>query len=110
VLAIVLVFLVAFSGSRPGLDAGGGAGGHSAVSPRVRATSRCRGQRAHARRRHPSTACSTPSCRSSSSSGATISFLFVTGEGSSVRDIVGSADSYASLVYGSVLAVVVAGA
>jgi Na+/H+ antiporter NhaC len=41
--------------------------------------------------------------------GATIGFLFVTGEGSSVRDIVGSADSYASLVYGSVLAVVVAG-
>jgi Na+/H+ antiporter NhaC len=41
--------------------------------------------------------------------GGTISFLFVTGEGSSVRDIVGSADSYASLVYGSVLAVVVAG-
>jgi Na+/H+ antiporter NhaC len=41
--------------------------------------------------------------------GATISFLFVTGEGSTVRDIVGSADSYASLVYGSVLAVVVAG-
>ncbi|WP_336922625.1 Na+/H+ antiporter NhaC family protein [Aquipuribacter sp. SD81] len=42
--------------------------------------------------------------------GGTIGFLFVTGEGSSVRDIVGSADSYASLVYASVLAVVVAGA
>jgi len=40
--------------------------------------------------------------------GATLGFLFVTGEGSSIRDIVGSADSYASLVYGSVLAVVVA--
>ncbi|MFC5382333.1 Na+/H+ antiporter NhaC family protein [Aquipuribacter nitratireducens] len=41
--------------------------------------------------------------------GATLGFLFVTGEGSGVREIVGSADSYASLIYGSILAVVVAG-
>jgi Na+/H+ antiporter NhaC len=39
---------------------------------------------------------------------ATIGFLFVTGEGSTVREVVGSADSYAALVYASVLAVVVA--
>lgn len=40
--------------------------------------------------------------------GATLGFLFVTGEGSGLREIVGSADSYASLIYGSILAVVVA--
>ena len=38
--------------------------------------------------------------------GSTVGCLFVTGEGSTVRDIVGSADSCASLVHGSVLAVV----
>ena len=41
--------------------------------------------------------------------GGTLGFLFVTGEGSTVREIVGSADSYASLVYGSIVAIVVAG-
>jgi Na+/H+ antiporter NhaC len=41
--------------------------------------------------------------------GGTLGFLFVTGEGSTLREIVGSADSYASLVYGSIVAIVVAG-
>jgi Na+/H+ antiporter NhaC len=40
--------------------------------------------------------------------GVALGGLFVTGEGDTVREIVGSADSYAALVYGSVLSVLVA--
>jgi len=40
--------------------------------------------------------------------GVTMAALFVTGEGSSLQDIVGSADAYGSLMYGSLLAVLVA--
>ncbi|MGM0587802.1 MAG: Na+/H+ antiporter NhaC family protein [Bacteroidota bacterium] len=40
--------------------------------------------------------------------GGTIIGLFITGEGSSVQDIVSTADSYASLLWGSLLALAVA--
>ena len=40
--------------------------------------------------------------------GVALGALFVTGEGSSVRDVVGSADSYSALVYASITAVIVA--
>jgi Na+/H+ antiporter NhaC len=40
--------------------------------------------------------------------GGTIMGLFITGEGSSVQDIVSTADSYASLLWGSLLALAVA--
>lgn len=40
--------------------------------------------------------------------GGAIGFLFVTGEGSSLREVIGSADSYSALVYASLLAIVVA--
>ncbi|HSK25539.1 MAG TPA: Na+/H+ antiporter NhaC family protein [Jiangellales bacterium] len=41
--------------------------------------------------------------------GVALGALFVTGEGSTVREIVGSADSYSALVYASIVAVLVAG-
>lgn len=40
--------------------------------------------------------------------GVVIATLFITGEGDSITDIVGSADSFSALMYGSVLAVLVA--
>lgn len=40
--------------------------------------------------------------------GVAMGALFVTGEGSSLRDIVGSADAYGALMYGSLLGVLVA--
>ena len=40
--------------------------------------------------------------------GVSMGALFVTGEGSSLRDIVGSADAYGALMYGSLLGVLVA--
>ena len=42
--------------------------------------------------------------------GVSMGALFVTGEGSSLRDIVGSADAYGALMYGSLLGVLVAAA
>jgi Na+/H+ antiporter NhaC len=42
--------------------------------------------------------------------GASLGFLFVTGDGDTVREIIGSADSYTALVYASLLAVFVAAA
>ena len=40
--------------------------------------------------------------------GVALGGLFVTGEGSSVREIIGSADAFSSLVWGSLLSVIVA--
>jgi Na+/H+ antiporter NhaC len=40
--------------------------------------------------------------------GVALGALFVTGEGSTIREIVGTADSYAALVYASIVAVLVA--
>ena len=42
--------------------------------------------------------------------GVSMGALFVTGEGDSLRDIVGSADAYGALMYGSLLGVLVAAA
>ncbi|SDF91910.1 transporter, NhaC family [Limimonas halophila] len=42
--------------------------------------------------------------------GATIAGLFATGSGESITDIIGSADSFSALLWGSLLAVIVAGA
>ncbi len=42
--------------------------------------------------------------------GVTIIALFITGEGDSIADIVGSADSFSALLWGSLLSVLVAGA
>ena len=42
--------------------------------------------------------------------GATIAGLFATGSGETITDVIGSADSFSALLWGSLLAVIVAGA